>query len=101
MASKFLPKITLSASDRLHLQRLASSAAAKRHPTADFLLAEIGRAEIIPDDADALEAIVTMGSSVRYRLNWNSPAVTRRLVYPEQYAPIVAMSRCSLRWAPR
>jgi hypothetical protein len=30
MASKFLPKITLSVSDSLRLQRLASSAAAER-----------------------------------------------------------------------
>jgi hypothetical protein len=51
------------------------------HPTTDFPLAEIGRAEIVPDDADALEAIVTMGSSVRYRLKeftrWDS--VSRRI----------------------
>jgi regulator of nucleoside diphosphate kinase len=40
----------------------------------------------VPDGANELEMIVTMGSSVTYRLNWNSRAETRKLVYPEEYS---------------
>jgi regulator of nucleoside diphosphate kinase len=86
MSRKFLPKITLSASDRLRLERLVCVAAAGDQPAVRFLLAEIGRAEIVPDGANELEMIVTMGSSVTYRLNWNSRAETRKLVYPEEYS---------------
>jgi regulator of nucleoside diphosphate kinase len=86
LVSKFLPKISLSVSDRLGFEQLAFVAAAAHHQGARFPLEEIGRAEIIPDDADDLPAIVTMGSSVRYRLNWGSRAETRMLAYPEEYA---------------
>jgi regulator of nucleoside diphosphate kinase len=83
LVSKFLPKISQSVSDRLGFEQLAFVAAAAHHQGARFPLEEIGRAEIIPDDADDLPAIVTMGSSVRYRLNWGSRAETRMLAYPE------------------
>jgi transcription elongation GreA/GreB family factor len=86
VVSKFLPKISQSVSDRLGFEQLAFVAAAAHHRGARFPLEEIGRAEIIPDDADDLPAIVTMGSSVRYRLNWGSRAETRMLAYPEEYA---------------
>jgi regulator of nucleoside diphosphate kinase len=86
VSRKFLPNVTLSASDRLRLERLVCVAPAGDQSAARLLLAEIGRAEIVPDDANDLELIVTMGSSVTYRLNWNSRAETRKLVYPEEYA---------------
>jgi hypothetical protein len=57
MSRKFLPKITLSASDRLRLERLVCVAAAGDQPAVRFLLAEIGRAEIVPDGANELEMI--------------------------------------------
>lgn len=84
MSRNFLPKITLSVSGRLRLEQLIF--AAEDHPAARFLPSEISRAEIIPDDSDELESIVTMGSSVKYRLNWGSAADTRTLVYPEECA---------------
>jgi hypothetical protein len=86
LSQKFLPKISLSVSDRRGFEQLAFIAAVAHHQGARFMLEEIGRAEIIPDDADDLPAIVTMGSSVRYRLNWGSRAEIRMLAYPEGYA---------------
>jgi regulator of nucleoside diphosphate kinase len=80
-----LPKITLSVFDRSRLERLARVAAAQGHPAAHFLLAEIGRAETVRDDATELDSVVTVGSSVTYWLNWGSPCETRTLVYPEEY----------------
>jgi regulator of nucleoside diphosphate kinase len=87
MSHKLLPKITISASDRRHLQRLASTARGDAHPVAYFLAQELARAEIVPDDSNELELVVTMGSSVRYALNWGSLVAARKLVYPEEYAP--------------
>jgi regulator of nucleoside diphosphate kinase len=86
MSRKFLPKITLSVSDRLRLEQLVSVVAAEDHPAVHFLLAEIRRAEIVPDDSDDLKSTVTKGSSIRYRLNCSSLTDARKLVYPEDYA---------------
>ena len=49
------------------------------------LLAEINRAKIVPDRAERLESIVTMGSWVTYWADWGGPRETRQLVYPEKY----------------
>ena len=73
MFRQFLPKVTLAASDRDRLERLACVAAEDHHPAAQFLIAELCRAEIVRDGAAALEAVVGMNSWVNYRLNWGSP----------------------------
>lgn len=86
MSHNFLPKITISTSDRRQLDRLVSTAMSEAHPVAPFLAQELARAEIVPDESHELEAVVTMGSSVSYALNWSSPADARTLTYPDEYA---------------
>jgi regulator of nucleoside diphosphate kinase len=47
-----------------------------------FLLVEIDRAEIVPDDARDIDSIVTMGSWVTYWTNWGVRRQTVQLVWP-------------------
>ena len=78
-----LPKITLPASDYPRLERLARVAAQQGDMDAMSLMAEINRAEIVPDDARDIESIVTIGCWVTYRSNWGVPRKTVELVWPE------------------
>lgn len=82
-----LPEVTLSASDRFGLEQVASAAVSEGHAVASFLLAELRRAAVIPDGAAKLATVASMGASVTYRLlSRETPAETRTLVYPEEYA---------------
>ena len=83
MFRQFLPKVTLSVSDRDCLERLAFIAAEDHHPAAPFLISELCRAEIVSDGAVELEPVVGMNTWVNYRLNWGSPIETQKLVYPD------------------
>lgn len=77
-----IPAIALTASDYPRLEQLARLAAQQGDMDAMFLLAEINRAEIIPDDAGDVESIVTIGSWVTYLSNWGVPRKTVQLVWP-------------------
>jgi regulator of nucleoside diphosphate kinase len=77
--------ITMPASDRRRLERLARAAAKEGDPDALCLMGEISRAETVPDRAAQLDSIVTMGSWVTFWINWGFPRETRQLVYPEEY----------------
>ncbi len=79
-----LPKIVLPASYYPRLERLARMAAQQGDLDGIFLMGEIIRAEIVPDDACDLESIVTIGSWVTYRTNWGAPRKTVQLVWPEE-----------------
>ncbi|MEH2530822.1 regulator of nucleoside diphosphate kinase [Bradyrhizobium sp. AZCC 1588] len=85
MSNQFLPTITMSASDRRRLEKLARAAAEQGDTDALCLMGEINRAETIPDRAAQLDSVVTMGSWVTFWTNWGYPRETRRLVYPEDY----------------
>ena len=85
VSNQFLPAIMVPASDRWRLEELARGAAEQGDTDALSLLAEINRAKIVPDRADRLESIVTMGSWVTYWADWGCPRETRQLVYPEKY----------------
>ena len=78
-----LPKIALPASDYPRLEKLARVAAQQGDMDATLLMAEIDRAEIVPDDARDIESIVTIGCWVTYRSNWGVPRKTVQLVWPE------------------
>jgi len=78
-----LPAIALTASDYPRLEQTARVAAQKGDTDALFLLAEIDRAEIIPDDARDVERIVRIGSWVTYLTDWGAPRRTVQLVWPE------------------
>lgn len=77
------PDITLPASDRRRLERLARAGAHQDDVDARFLLVEVNRAEVVPDRAARLDSIVTMGCWVTFWINWGFPRETRQLVYPE------------------
>jgi regulator of nucleoside diphosphate kinase len=69
------------------LERVACAAAAEGHAVASFLSAELRRAAVTPDGAMKSGTVVCMGASVTYRLlSRGTPAETRTLVYPEEYA---------------
>ena len=85
VSNQFLPAIMVPASDRRRLEELARGAAEQGDADALSLLAEINRAKIVPDRAERLELIVTMGSWVTYWADWGGPRETRQLVYPEKY----------------
>ncbi len=78
-----LPKISLIASDYPRLERLARAGAQHGDMDAVFLMGEINRADIVPDDVCDIEPIVTIGSWVTYWTNWGVPRKTVQLVWPE------------------
>jgi regulator of nucleoside diphosphate kinase len=85
VSKQSLPTITIPASDRRRLEELARVAAEHGDTDALFLMAEINRAETVPDRAARLDSIVTMGSWVTFWTNWGFPRETRQLVYREDY----------------
>ena len=85
MSNQFLPTITMPATDRRRLEKLARAAAEQGDMDAICLMGEINRAETVPDRAVQLEFVVTMGSWVTFWTNWGFPRETRQLVYPEDY----------------
>jgi transcription elongation GreA/GreB family factor len=78
-----LPTIILIASDYPRLEKLARIAAQRGETDAMFLLNEINRAIIVPDDDPDVASIVTMGSWVTYWRNWGNRQRTVQLVWPE------------------
>jgi regulator of nucleoside diphosphate kinase len=79
------PDIILPVSDHRRLERLARVGAHQDDADARFLLAEINRAEVVPDRAARLDSVVTMGSWVTFWISCGFPPETRQLVYPEDY----------------
>lgn len=84
-----LPAIALVASNYPRLEQTARVAAQQGDMDAMFLLAEINRAEIIPDDASDVEKIVMIGSWVTYLAD-REPRKTVQLVWPEDHASDLA-----------
>lgn len=82
-----LPKIALTASDYPRLEQLARIAAEKGDMDAIFLMGEISRAEILPDESNDARSLVTVGSWVTYWINWGFPPRTVQLVWPEERSP--------------
>ena len=80
-----LPELAISASDHRRLETIALVAAGQGDIDGLFLLAEISRAETVPDDASKLGSIVTMGSWATFWIDWGLPRETRQLVYPRDY----------------
>ena len=79
-----LPRIALTSSDYPRLERLARIAAEKGDMDAIFLMGEISRAEILPDESNNARSLVTVGSWVTYWINWGFPPRTVQLVWPEE-----------------
>jgi regulator of nucleoside diphosphate kinase len=79
-----LPKIELTASDYPRLEHLARLAVQKGDLDGVFLMREIDRANIVPDESDNVGRLVTIGSWVTYCTDWGVPRRTVRLVWPEE-----------------
>ncbi|BBO09727.1 regulator of nucleoside diphosphate kinase [Bradyrhizobium ottawaense] len=79
-----LPKIALTASDYPRLERLARLAAQKGDLDGIFLISEINRADIVPNDWDDLRSRVTVGSWVTCCTNWGVPRRIVQLAWPEE-----------------
>jgi regulator of nucleoside diphosphate kinase len=86
-----LPAIALTASDYPRLEKFARAAAQQGDIDAMFLLVEINRAEIVPDDACDAASIVTIGSWVSYLADWGIPRKTVQLVWPEDCSSDLAV----------
>ncbi|WP_245324699.1 GreA/GreB family elongation factor [Bradyrhizobium sp. AT1] len=79
-----LPKIALTASDYPRLEQLARRAAQRGDLDGIFLLGEINRADIVPDEMNDRDSRVTVGSWVTFCTNWGVPRRTVQLVWPEE-----------------
>lgn len=79
-----LPTIALIGSDYPRLEQLARIAARKGDLDGIFLLGEINRADIVPDDRDAVRSLVVVGSWVTYCTNGDVPRRTVQVVWPEE-----------------
>jgi regulator of nucleoside diphosphate kinase len=77
-----LPKIVLPASEYPRLAQLARVAVQRGDMSAMFLMVEINRAEIVPDNVRDMQSIVTIGS-ITYWTNWGVLRKTVQLVWPE------------------
>lgn len=85
-----LPKITLTSSDHPRLEQLARAAAQHGDIDAIFLVGEISRSEIVPDDMCHVDSLVTIGSWVTYWTNWGVPRKIVQLVWPEDQSSDLA-----------
>ena len=77
-----LPTLALTASDYPRLEQLARLAAQQGDLDGIFLLSEIDRADIVPDECDDLGSLVTVGSWVTFCTDWGVPRRTVQLVWP-------------------
>jgi regulator of nucleoside diphosphate kinase len=80
-----LPSIGLTVSDHARLKNLARVAVQQGEKEATFLLAEIGRANVVSDDAHQAKSLVTVGSWVTYWTNRGIRRKTVQLVWPEDF----------------
>lgn len=76
-----LPPITMTQTDRDRLAPLAEAATSIFPRTADFLIREVERAQIV-DGAPV--NLVTMGAEVEFRDDVSGDVRRMRLVYPEE-----------------
>jgi len=79
-----LPKIALVASEYPRLEQLARRAAQRGDLDGIFLLGEINRADIVPDEWDDLRSRAIVGSWVTFCTNWGVPRRIVQLVWPEE-----------------
>lgn len=75
------PKITISSRDSDRLERLLDSLGSDAFPGRLELETELGRADIVPPE-DIPPTVVTMNSTVRFRVQDSSETFSLTLVYP-------------------
>jgi regulator of nucleoside diphosphate kinase len=87
------PRIVIAASEHARLVTLAERAADRDSPVGDYLVEELSRAQIVPDEACAPD-VVRIGSSVTYRDDATQRVRTVSLVYPHDAD--IALNRVSV-----
>ena len=80
------PKIVLSSLDADRLSKLLDSLPDQAFPGRDDLEAELARAEIVPP-AEVPPNVVTMNSTVKFRIESSSKEFFLTLVYPKDVDP--------------
>ena len=75
------PRIVVTAGEHGLLTGLAERAIERDSPIGEYLVEELSRAHIVPDDACA-DNVVRMGSTVTYREDSTGRSRTVTLVYP-------------------
>jgi regulator of nucleoside diphosphate kinase len=75
------PNVMISAHDAARLERLLETMPRNSFPGREALQAELERAEIV-DAADVPPTVVTMNSTVRFRVTDSDEEFCRTLVYP-------------------
>ena len=78
--TKRKPKLTIGETDHTRLSTLAAQSADRMPEIADELLAELDRAQVVPDGS-VRDGVVQMGSTVTYKPD-TGEARTVSLVYP-------------------
>ena len=76
------PKIILSSLDAERLENLIASLPRNAFPGMDELEAELARAEVV-DPREMPPNVVSMNSTVRFRVTSSNEAFTQTLVYPK------------------
>lgn len=77
------PRIVVTAGEHAVLTGLAEKAIERDSPIGEYLVEELSRASIVPDD-DCSPTIVRMGSTVTYREDASGRVRTVTLVYPRE-----------------
>jgi regulator of nucleoside diphosphate kinase len=77
------PRIVITASELAVLLRLAENEARSRSPVREYLVEELSRAFVVPDE-DIAPHVVRMGSRVTYREDQTSRVRKVKLVFPRE-----------------
>lgn len=80
------PQITVSELDLNRLEELLEAMPANAFPGKSALEAELARATVIAPE-DIPPTVITMNSTVRFRIDGSSEAFSLRLVYPKDVDP--------------
>lgn len=75
------PRIVISARDHARLLAVAENAARNSSEVAEYLSEELTRSEVV-SDAEGLNHVAQMGSSITYRDDTSGKTRTVQLVYP-------------------
>ncbi len=85
------PKIVISYADAERLERLLDSLPAQAFPGKKDLERELARAELV-SPASMPPAVVTMSSTVKFRVSSSRESFSLRLVYPDEMEPTGTLS---------
>ncbi len=76
------PRIVVTTGEHAQLSRLAERASERDSPIGDYLMDELSRASIVPDDKCDPD-VIRMGSKVTYREDASGRERTVTLVFPQ------------------